>query len=84
MSSYPIIYVQWADAVHPAGHWVGMDSVVAEQLPVIETAGFEIHRDEEKLVVASSYDGHDYVSGEMVIPVAMIKKYSVLTGVLDE
>lgn len=72
----PIVRIEWWDAQHPAGEWVDVDKL-AGPLPSIWSVGFLVHEDRHKIVLASSYDG-PHVSGEMTIPVRMIRKRRVM------
>ena len=76
-----ICHVVWQDASHPEGHWVDLNDIASQDLPTIESAGFLVHEDDEKIIIAASVDTSNtqqtqtttqYVSGEMIIPVAMI------------
>jgi len=55
-------------------------------LPTIESAGFLVHEDDEKIIIAASVDTSNtqqtttYISGEMIIPVAMILQLTHLDG----
>jgi|TARA_R110000751_G_scaffold15708_4_gene50634 hypothetical protein len=71
-----IVRVDWIDAQHPAGEWVSLDTLKGP-LPVIQSAGFLVHEDRHKIVIAVSADGN-HVSGEMTIPKVCIRKRKLI------
>ena len=81
-----ICHVVWRDASHSEGHWVDLNDIASQDLPTIESAGFLVHEDDEKIIIAASVDTSNtqqtqtttYISGEMIIPVAMILQFTHL------
>ena len=83
-----ICHVVWQDASHSEGHWVDLNDIASQDLPTIESAGFLVHEDDEKIIIAASVDTSNtqqtqtqtttYISGEMIIPVAMILQFTHL------
>lgn len=70
----PVVLIEWLDATHPAGEWMAISDVSRTgALATIYSAGFLIHEDKSRVVIAVSHDGEN-VSGEMAIPVRMIRR----------
>lgn len=72
----PVELVEWLDAQHPSGEWTALDDHRGP-LPVILSAGFVVHEDKNKLVIASAWDGR-LESGGVTIPKAMVRKRRVM------
>jgi len=71
-----ILKVTWLDAQHPAGEWVSRDALKGP-LPTIYSAGYLVHEDKAKIVLAAAWDGH-HASGEVTIPKSAIVRQRVL------
>lgn len=67
-----ILKVSWIDAQHPQGEWVSRDALTGP-LPVILSAGYLVHEDKHKIVLAAAWDG-THASGEVTIPKSAIVK----------
>lgn len=72
-----ILKVSWIDAQHPAGEWVSRDSLKG-RLPVIQSAGFLVHEDKRKIVLAAAVDDGGHISAEITIPKSAVVKRRVL------
>tara|TARA_R100001163_G_scaffold54677_1_gene42002 strand:- start:746 stop:1009 length:264 start_codon:yes stop_codon:yes gene_type:complete len=68
-----IVYVEWQDASHSCGQWVTQGILEQEKLGSVESIGFVISENKERIILASSWDG-TYASGEITIPMKMIVK----------
>lgn len=71
-----ILKVTWQDAQHPAGEWVSRDAMKGP-LPRIKSAGYLVHEDRAKIVLAAAWDG-EHASGEVTIPKSAIVRRRVL------
>lgn len=74
----PVVSVTWVDAQHSAGEWTPI--VSKDELPLIHTAGYLIHRTKKRLVVASAVDLEGgFIAGEITIPRGMVRSFVKLT-----
>lgn len=66
-----LVLVTWLDAVSPEGGWQHPDEVEVS-LRTVESAGFLVVDDQDKLGVAQDRDGLGNVNGVGVIPRACV------------
>lgn len=84
MTRPPLVLLEWEDAFNGNHSWSDMDELPKEFRPVIiETVGFEIHRNAKRTTLAMTFQSED---GErisrsldlMTIPAGCIRKRKVL------
>jgi len=76
---YPLIRVTWLDSRGVTSHWEKISEFENQHICECISVGFQIHKDENELVLAShitnTADKDDLqVTGMMYIPVAAIKE----------
>jgi hypothetical protein len=74
LTAGPLVLVTWVDSRQPSAGWAWWKPLKDTwRVPVIRTAGFILHNDEEQLVLASSLsdadeDGDHQYLGAILIP----------------
>ena len=68
-----IYFIEWLDACHSSGSWVSKEEIEKESLCKVQSVGFLISENKERIIISSSWDGY-YASGEITIPKKMIIK----------
>lgn len=79
--NYPMVRVEWDDAA-TADDWDAVSGLANLTTEPCETVGFLLHRDSERVVVASSIGGEDGNSAT-VIPAGCVRKVTTLVEVED-
>ncbi len=71
---YPLVYVAWEDAEHEGG-WSDAGDEVAHRLGIIVSIGWLIHKNKQRIVLASSLAATTtQIGNKQYIPVGQIVK----------
>ena len=77
MKRWPIVFITWVDP-HSVDPWESY-KLVQRHTKLIESVGWQIHRDDETTILAVNWDGeNEDVSCSMIIPRVCEKSYKVI------
>lgn len=66
-----MVVVEWFDTVNGAG-WAGFDAIADEQPALVQTVGFLVHKDKQRVALTTSVSDDEGL-GFVVIPAAWVQ-----------
>lgn len=76
--NFPIVVVEWRDAIHSAGQWESIEDQT-DELPLIYSAGFLVKKTRSKIIVCAAVDpASGHMAGEITIPRSMVQSIKIL------
>lgn len=73
-----IVYVQWVDHCSHTEPWTKIEESRRLEPVVVHSVGYVLHETKDRIILASSYNTEDQVSGDTLILKCCITKKTVL------
>lgn len=72
---YPLKLIEWRDAYNGDHNWF-KSSELSEKIQsfIVQTVGFEVHRDDTHVVLAMSFTNYDQLCDLFTIPLAVVMR----------